>query len=409
MSNITMTTLNNITKFEELFQMEPYFLFEDHYLFISILGSLFIGYLFGTLMFAHIVCRLFFGYKIKEHCTLNVGGLNVRLTTGSLKYFLLVILGDVSKAVIPVVLFGYIFGCYNRPVSTDPYVVRTNICWVLIGLGVIFGHRWPFWLKFKGGRSQASMLGVMVSTIPHFIIPLVSTIVLYFLPILVSVLIKKVANKFLNFVKGNKVIFIVLLMIVIPSGSTVLYQYFYAVDNSLDIKNTLIGGLPFSVTMFLEVVLGIYFFKRHIKNARRKKTKKFWSEENAKKGQVCPCETFHPKCKICVLYAKYKNLSERVSQLDPKIQNEVINQIHKSRINSREYGNKVVPFINEVDIVSSDEKQNATTTTTTTTTFTPNSTPTTKINENSKNKNVVIPVDDNYNLHNTNDDDTSNQ
>jgi len=64
---------------------------------------------------------------------------------------------DVAKAVFAVVLANYIF--HGRIVGMAGAEYFPGL---LAGLGVILGHNFPFYLKFKGGKGVASSLGVII-------------------------------------------------------------------------------------------------------------------------------------------------------------------------------------------------------------------------------------------------------
>ncbi|MCR4840338.1 MAG: glycerol-3-phosphate 1-O-acyltransferase PlsY [Lachnospiraceae bacterium] len=81
----------------------------------------------------------------------NLGTTNVMRTLGK-KYGILTYVGDFIKVVVPVVLVEYVIFAdedYNRLLG------------LVIGLGAVMGHVFPFWLKFKGGKGVAVMSAVM--------------------------------------------------------------------------------------------------------------------------------------------------------------------------------------------------------------------------------------------------------
>lgn len=111
-----------------------------------------IGYFFGCISSAYIVGK-FYHVDIRNSGSGNAGTTNVLRTLGKLPA-LLTFLGDVLKAAIPV-LVTRIF-------------IATPENWYLlclyIGLGVVLGHNYPFYLKFKGGKGIAVTAAVVMST-----------------------------------------------------------------------------------------------------------------------------------------------------------------------------------------------------------------------------------------------------
>ena len=94
----------------------------------------------------------------------NVGSTNALRTMGKLGGALTLV-GDILKALIPVLLVKFVFfkdlqGLDNGLFSTDYYMLLT-------GFGVVLGHNYPFWLHFKGGKGIASTGGMMLGfTLP---------------------------------------------------------------------------------------------------------------------------------------------------------------------------------------------------------------------------------------------------
>ena len=95
----------------------------------------------------------------------NIGATNATRIIGFLKGGLPTMLGDILKAVIPVLIVKYLWfpglpGESNGFGSTEFYELIT-------GLGVVLGHDFPFWMKFKGGKGIASTGGlILVFSLP---------------------------------------------------------------------------------------------------------------------------------------------------------------------------------------------------------------------------------------------------
>ena len=100
------------------------------------------GYLYGKL---HHV-------DVREHGSGNIGSTNTLRTLG-VKAGIITLLGDVFKCILPCVVLSILFK--GQELSYDLIVLYT-------GLGVVCGHNFPFWLKFKGGKGIAAMSGVII-------------------------------------------------------------------------------------------------------------------------------------------------------------------------------------------------------------------------------------------------------
>ena len=118
------------------------------------------GYLCGLLQTSYIYGRLN-GIDIREYGSGNAGTTNALRVLGK-KAGLVVFLGDVFKAVIAVVSVMLIIkGIY-------PNEVYMFIAYA--GFGVVLGHNFPFYLKFKGGKGIAATAGVVLGFLDPVII-----------------------------------------------------------------------------------------------------------------------------------------------------------------------------------------------------------------------------------------------
>ncbi len=127
---------------------------------LKIAFCLCMGYLFGCFSTGYIV-----GKKnkvdIRKYGSGNVGSTNALRTLGA-KAGAITLFGDAMKAVIPIVLVRLIF-------FPDYEFVR--LLTLYTGLGVVIGHNYPVWLKFKGGKGIAATGGAMAAFDP-LIIPI---------------------------------------------------------------------------------------------------------------------------------------------------------------------------------------------------------------------------------------------
>ena len=130
--------------------------------------KVFISYLAGSLNGALLIGKLFGGVDIRKSGSGNAGGTNALRTQGKL-FALLVMTVDIAKGVLPVTLLPpleiYLIG-------TDPSISRE---WLMYACGgaAIFGHCYPVWFEFVGGKGAATALGVLVGIAPIAALPVV--------------------------------------------------------------------------------------------------------------------------------------------------------------------------------------------------------------------------------------------
>ncbi len=116
--------------------------------------SLIIGYLIGSLLQTGYWYGKFNHIDIRDYGSGNAGTTNVMRTLGK-KAGIITYLVDALKAVFSAIIIHLIFG------STDS--VSEMILFLYSGLGVILGHNFPFYLKFKGGKGIAASSGFVCS------------------------------------------------------------------------------------------------------------------------------------------------------------------------------------------------------------------------------------------------------
>ena len=109
------------------------------------------GYGFGCIQTAYIAGKLFYKIDIREHGSGAAGATNTVRVMG-MKTGLAVFVCDMAKAVLAFFVCSLM---YRDGGSVIPGMYA--------GLGVVMGHNFPFYLKFKGGKGVASSLGILVS------------------------------------------------------------------------------------------------------------------------------------------------------------------------------------------------------------------------------------------------------
>lgn len=126
-----------------------------------------ISYFIGSFMGAMIVGKLRGGIDIRTMGSGNAGGTNALRTQGTL-FALGVVVIDVGKGVIGA---GVVPGLEIPFVATDPELSRT---WLTLccGAAAVFGHVWPIYHRFRGGKGAATLVGTFAVVGPQLILPL---------------------------------------------------------------------------------------------------------------------------------------------------------------------------------------------------------------------------------------------
>lgn len=161
---------------------------------VYILGAV-IAYLVGSINTAFIVATLK-KKNLRSGGSGNLGASNTAILLG-FKWGLFVGIVDILKGFVLVIISKYVFSDYTYL----PYIVTS---------AVIIGHIFPFYLKFKGGKGFASLVGcifgfdwrvglvaaVLIITITvisdYIVLATLTTIILY--PITVGIMTHSIIN-----------------------------------------------------------------------------------------------------------------------------------------------------------------------------------------------------------------------
>ena len=113
---------------------------------MDILIIILLSYLSGSIPFGLILTKIFGGQDIRNIGSGNIGATNV-LRTGNKFLAALTLLLDILKGYIPVIIAQQHF----------PELIQLSC------LLAFFGHIFPVWLKFKGGKGVATYLGILLA------------------------------------------------------------------------------------------------------------------------------------------------------------------------------------------------------------------------------------------------------
>jgi glycerol-3-phosphate acyltransferase PlsY len=116
---------------------------------VDMIVALLVGYLLGSIPFGLILTR--FGGKgdIREIGSGNIGATNV-LRTGSKPLAAATLLLDAAKGAAAVLIAQRFWPDF------------TNFA----AAGALIGHLYPVWLRFRGGKGVATLLGILIPLLP---------------------------------------------------------------------------------------------------------------------------------------------------------------------------------------------------------------------------------------------------
>jgi len=119
------------------------------------LSAVVMAYLLGSIPFAVVSSRLFGLADPRSYGSKNPGATNV-LRSGHKGAAAMTLLGDLLKGCLAIVLARH----YGADYGFGEGLVA------LVALAVFFGHLYPVFLKFKGGKGVATAAGVLLALDP---------------------------------------------------------------------------------------------------------------------------------------------------------------------------------------------------------------------------------------------------
>jgi glycerol-3-phosphate acyltransferase PlsY len=119
-----------------------------------------LGYLIGSIPTAVWVGKAFHGMDIREHGSKNAGATNTFRVLGKRSgWFVLIV--DVSKGILAASLphfFSYMLEGYK-----DEFLIL-QLCG---SFSAVFGHVFPLFAHFRGGKGVATSLGIVIGINPY--------------------------------------------------------------------------------------------------------------------------------------------------------------------------------------------------------------------------------------------------
>ncbi|QDZ08882.1 glycerol-3-phosphate 1-O-acyltransferase PlsY [Sphingomonas panacisoli] len=116
------------------------------YLWAAPAGAILLGYLLGSIPFGVILTRAFGAGDLRTIGSGNIGATNV-LRTGRKGLAAATLVLDGAKGALAVIIAAYAFPGHEIPAAAAAFI----------------GHLYPVWLKFKGGKGVATLLGICLA------------------------------------------------------------------------------------------------------------------------------------------------------------------------------------------------------------------------------------------------------
>ena len=196
----------------------------------------------GSIPTGLILAKVMRKEDIRRSGSGNIGATNVTRLLGK-KLGLLTLLGDVLKAVLPMLAAHWYFVKSGAPVSPDEVDAVVSLC----GGAAFLGHLFPIYLNFRGGKGVATALGVFLVLEP--------------LAVLISIFLFIAVVCFSGFVSAGSLLVSALMTVWI----------------------WLLGGSPNHV--FLAFFIGVLIWFKHAENIRRllEGAEKSWKKKDEEK------------------------------------------------------------------------------------------------------------------------------
>jgi len=126
------------------------------------------AYLVGATPFGLLVGYVR-GVDVRRKGSGNIGATNVARVLG-LRWGLLVFALDVAKGAAPTAVAAWLTAAHGESLGLTSDLART-LAVVLVQACCVFGHIWPAYLGFKGGKGVATSLGILLGYWPYLTLP----------------------------------------------------------------------------------------------------------------------------------------------------------------------------------------------------------------------------------------------
>ncbi len=133
------------------------------------------AYLLGSIPSSVWIGKIFYHIDIREHGSRNPGATNTFRVIGTRAGIIVLVL-DVLKGLLAVILAG-IFPVHESGIEQS-LLLREGM-----GLIAVFGHIFPVFVGFRGGKGVATLLGVSIALVP---VPVLACLVVFLSTLMLS-------------------------------------------------------------------------------------------------------------------------------------------------------------------------------------------------------------------------------
>lgn len=126
------------------------------YSIVANLSALLLGYLWGSLNTSIILSKKYKNDDVRNHYSKNAGATNSLRAFGK-KFAFVVLIIDIAKTVLAVYSAYFISYAWQSNYSQIMFFP------ILAGVGTVFGHVFPVFFGFKGGKAVACSVGLLIS------------------------------------------------------------------------------------------------------------------------------------------------------------------------------------------------------------------------------------------------------
>ncbi len=109
-----------------------------------------IAYFIGSINFSVIISKKMAGFDLREKGSKNAGTTNMLRTVGK-KAALIVLICDILKGIVAIILAKLLSSSYNEAIAVQ-----------IAAFFVVFGHTFPVFFGFKGGKGVATSIGILL-------------------------------------------------------------------------------------------------------------------------------------------------------------------------------------------------------------------------------------------------------